>query len=93
MGQRLQPVLGFAPIQRGVGLAELGVHPGPNRIGDLAGRIVRYDRTLSQSVQGVLLAQIFEKILLSPTREPPVGHLGGGQVPSGGQDRGLVAIL
>ena len=93
IGQGLQPVFGLEPIQMGVGLAELGVHLGPGRIGHLAGRIVGHDRVLGQRVQGGFLAPIFEKVRLSPTREHSVGHLGRGQIPPVGQDRGLMAVL
>jgi hypothetical protein len=93
VGQRLQTVFGLEPIQVGVGLTELGVHRGPSRVGNFAGGIVRHGGVFDQRIQGVFLAQVFEKVLLSPAIEHPIGHLGGGQIPPGGEDGRLMAIV
>jgi len=50
VGQRLQTVFGLELIQVGVGLAELGVHGGPSRVGNFAGGIVGHGGVFDQRI-------------------------------------------
>ena len=93
VGQRLQTVFGLESVQVSLGLTELGVHRGPSRVGNFAGGIVGHGGVFDQRIQGVFFAQVFEEVFLSPAIKHPIGHLGGGQIPPGGQDGRLMAVL
>ena len=74
-------VLGVQPRESlGAGLAELvgeGLAPG---IGYVALRVIGLDGVVDEGVEGVLLAEVLEEVLLSPALEHAEGDLGGRQV-------------
>ena len=90
---RLQTVFGLEPVQMRISPAHFGVRGGPSRIGHFARRVVRRCGILRQCIQGILLAQVFEKVFLPPAIKHPIRHLRGGQIAAGSKDGRLVAVI
>jgi hypothetical protein len=72
--------------------AELGIELGPLRVRHLARGVVRLHRVVDERVEGVLLAQVLEEVLLPPPLEHPVGDFDGEEVAAERDDGCLVAI-
>ena len=73
--------------------AQLGVQRSPAGVGDLAGRVVGLGGVVDEGIEGVLLAQVLEEILLSPALEHAVGDFDVTQIPAVGDHRGLMAVV
>src|SRR3990167_4671662 len=88
-----QSVLGLEFGEGGAGLADLVVDVAAGRVWDLAQGIGGLDVVLDEGVEGVLLAEVLEEVLLPPAIEHAGGDLDWGEVAARGDDRGLVLAI
>src|ERR1035437_4613688 len=80
VGPRLPSLFSWESIKMRIGPTQLDVRGGPSRIGHFAAGVVRRCGIFGQRIQRILLAQVFEKVLLPPAIKHSIRYLSGGQI-------------